>query len=75
MLEQAKMSYIVDGDRGLYDEMLRVGSFVDETRELKKLVQGVGDEGMQPVRVYDAELCCINRSSRFTGRTSWSYVC
>ena len=45
MFEKARASYIVFGDRDIYDEMLRIGSFTDEDTDLRSLIQGTANEG------------------------------
>ena len=45
MFEQAKKSYIVEGDRGIYDLMMNDVTFQEDTRYLKRLLQGQYNEG------------------------------
>lgn len=45
MFEKARASYIVFGDRDVYDDMLRIGSFIDEDVDLRSLIQGTASEG------------------------------
>ena len=42
MFEQARKSYILEGDRGIYDQMIKD---VEDTRYLKRLLQGQYNEG------------------------------
>ena len=45
MFEKARASYIVFGDRDIYDDMLPIGSFTDKDTDLRSLLQGTANEG------------------------------